>query len=655
MSNNISVIDSKYEGRLSRTLLFWVVAISSFFALLATGFQLYFSFAEDKANIFTNLEFIKKSYVQSIATSAFNLDEKQARAILQGIQAIQDIVLLEVWDRESKWISMQISGAPKDIVMEFPLAYTDSSGKIQDFGRLVVAASLENVYQRLWQEAFLLLGSNILKTFIASLFIFLFLQWAITRHLLRIATYFRQLDFNNLKNELILDRRKSKPDELDGLAMSINDMRIRLIQTNTERQQAEKKFRSFSEQSLMGICVVQHDRVVYANQAFADIFGYTIQDMEAWPAKALYTKIIYVEDLAKVQEQARKKQEGETEGIIPRYEWRAINKQGDWFWVESYSLTITYENESADLVYLIDITERKKAEEEIKTLNQELEKRVEQRTKELQESLDSLRKTQKQLIVQEKLASLGSMTAGISHELKNPLHLVNNFAEQCTLLSEDLQKKLNENGENRDPAAISQLLSTIIKASAATYKHSQRADSIIRSMLLHSRGKVGEWQLMDLNLLLREYTNLAFHSMRASNYTFHADLEADLDDSVGKIKMIPQDLSRVFLNILNNALYAVCEKSKQQLPNYIPTIKTTTRNLGDWIEIRIWDNGTGIPEANKSKIMEPFFTTKPTGSGTGLGLSLSYDIIVQEHEGTFQIESEEGEYTEFILTVPNKQ
>ncbi|MBF0289710.1 MAG: PAS domain S-box protein [SAR324 cluster bacterium] len=655
MSDNKTSIDSRYEGQLSRTLLFWVVAISSFFAILTTGFQLYFSFAEDRANIFNNLEFIKESYVQSIATSAFNLDENQARIILHGIQAIPDIVFLEVWDRQSKWISMQLSDGKKDIVMEFPLIYTDTSGKTQSFGKLVVAASLEDVYQRLWKDTFLILGSNILKTLAASLFIFLLFQWSITRHLLRIASYFRKLDFNNLEQELVLDRQKSKPDELDGLTMAINDMRTRLIQTSEERQQADKRFRSFSEQSLMGICVIQHDCVAYANQAIADIFGYTIQEMMNWPAKALYTKIIYLEDLPKVQEQARKKQAGDTEGTIPRYEWRAVNASGEWFWVESYSLTITYQNEGADLVYLIDITERKQTEEEIKTLNQELEQRVVKRTEELQESLNSLRKTQKQLVVQEKLASLGSMTAGISHELKNPLHLVNNFAEQCSLLSEDLQKELNKGEGDRNQETISQLLTMIAKAANTTYKHSQRADNVIRAMLLHSRGTGGEWQLMDLNLLLKEYTTLAFHSMRAINYTFNANLESNFDSSIGQIKMVPQDLSRAFLNILNNALYAVCEKSQQSLEHYVPTIKTTTKNLGNWIEIRIWDNGTGIPEKNKNKIMEPFFTTKPAGSGTGLGLSLSYEIVVQEHEGTFQIESSEGEYTEFILTIPNKQ
>ncbi|MBF0289917.1 MAG: PAS domain S-box protein [SAR324 cluster bacterium] len=634
------------QGRLSRNLLFWVVTISSFFALLTTVFQLYFSFTEDKANLINSLEFIQKSYVQPIAASTFDIDEKQVRIILQGIQENTNIILLEVWDSNSKWISMEISDAKKDIVMEFPLEHADREGIVHKFGKLVVAASLVNVYQRLWQNAFVLFSSNILKTLLASLFIFLLFEIKITRHLSHIARYFQQLDLNNLKDELILNKETLNPDELDELAEAINTMRNRVNRSIAEREYAEKmlqaseeRFRSFAEQTIMGIYVTQKNRIVYANQAFANMVKYSIDDMKAWPAGEFHYKLFHPEDRERAIQQSIKKQRGETEGVLPRLEWRAMDNSRNWFWVESYALTISYQEENANLVYVTDITERKNTEDKIKNINQKLEERVKERTD--------------KLLVQEKLASLGSMTAGISHELKNPLNLVNNFAEQCAVLTEDLRTALNN--DNEDKEKIEKLLSMIERTALQVNKHGKRADDIIRAMLLHSRGQKGDWQLININVLLREYTNLAFHSMRAMDPTFNVSLEYDLSESIHKIKVVPENISRVFLNLLNNALYAAREKSKEHSKGSVPTVKIQTQHVRDSVEIRIWDNGNGIPEANRHKIFEPFFTTKPTGSGTGLGLSLSYEIIVQEHQGTLSVESKENEYTEFLLVLPNKQ
>jgi len=174
-------------------------------------------------------------------------------------------------------------------------------------------------------------------------------------------------------------------------------------------------------------------------------------------------------------------------------------------------------------------------------------------------------------------------------------------------------------------------------------------------MLLHSRGGTGERQDTDINVLLNQYLALAYHSMRAQDSSFEADMEKDFDESIGKISVVPQDLGRVFLNILNNACHAILEKAKKLPDGYSPTLSVSTKFLGDKVEIRIHDNGPGIPEEIKNKIFNPFFTTKPTGEGTGLGLSLSYDIIIKEHRGDIKVESERGNFTEFIITLPNDQ
>jgi two-component system NtrC family sensor kinase len=184
------------------------------------------------------------------------------------------------------------------------------------------------------------------------------------------------------------------------------------------------------------------------------------------------------------------------------------------------------------------------------------------------------------------------------------------------------------------------------------HEHGKRAESIVKGMLQHSRGKTGEFEKIEINNLVSEYMNLAYHGMRAKDKSFNTSLKTNLDPAVGKASILPQELSRVILNIVNNSCYAVDEKAKKGIPGYSPEVVTSTKKVGDRIEIRIRDNGTGIPQHVIEKIFNPFFTTKPTGKGTGLGLSMSYDIITQIHKGKLEVQSKEGEYTEFIITIP---
>lgn len=293
---------------------------------------------------------------------------------------------------------------------------------------------------------------------------------------------------------------------------------------------------------------------------------------------------------------------------------------------------------------------------QLKNRTAELNAEVENRTRELQQTLDHLKDAQNQLVLSEKMASLGQLTAGIAHEIKNPLNFITNFAVLSQDLTKELREQLLREREQVDPeraAEIKEILDDLEQNVGKINDHGKRADSIVRGMLLHSRGKAGERQQTDLNALLAEYTNLAYHGMRAQDQSFNIKIETELDPTVGRVSIVPQDLSRAFLNIVNNACYAANEKKRSQQNGFMPVVRVCTKNLGTKVEIRIRDNGTGIPQAVRDKIFNPFFTTKPAGIGTGLGLSLTYDTITQEHKGEITVDTKEGEFTEFIITIPN--
>ena len=300
--------------------------------------------------------------------------------------------------------------------------------------------------------------------------------------------------------------------------------------------------------------------------------------------------------------------------------------------------------------------------EQLEEYSRTLEQKVEARTQELQEknqelatTLKKLKATQDQIIAQEKLASLGALTAGIAHEIKNPLNFVNNFAELSAELTEELLEEIENQKDRLDLESkeyIEEILSDLEQNVKKINEHGKRADNIVRGMLMHSGGKAGERQPTEINALLAEYVNLAYHGMRAKDTTFNITIETHYDDSLAPLNVVPQNISRVFLNVINNACYAAHEKKKQIGEGFSPQLWVSTKNLSDRVEIRIRDNGNGIPQEDLGKIFNPFFTTKPTGQGTGLGLSLSHDIIVQEHRGQIKVETQAGSYAEFIITLP---
>ncbi|WP_454649496.1 sensor histidine kinase [Bradyrhizobium liaoningense] len=283
----------------------------------------------------------------------------------------------------------------------------------------------------------------------------------------------------------------------------------------------------------------------------------------------------------------------------------------------------------------------------------DLENKVEQRTAELRQSLNDLRTAQNRLIQTEKLASLGQLTAGIAHEIKNPLNFVNNFSAVSTELIDELNETLRSAAlDGKMKEEVEELTGMLRGNLEKVVQHGRRADSIVRNMLLHSREGSGEHRPVDINAVVEESLNLAYHGARAERPAFNVTLERAFDPAAGMVDIYPQEITRVFLNLISNGFYAAAKRKESEGDGFAPTLGATTKDLGGSVEIRIRDNGTGIPPEVKERMFNPFFTTKPAGEGTGLGLSMSHDIIVKQHGGTIDVNTEPGVFTEFIITLP---
>jgi two-component system, NtrC family, sensor kinase len=301
----------------------------------------------------------------------------------------------------------------------------------------------------------------------------------------------------------------------------------------------------------------------------------------------------------------------------------------------------------------------------LSTQNETLEKQVVERTYELNNSLEKLKATQNQLIQSEKLASLGELTAGIAHEIQNPLNFVNNFSELSVGLIQEIQEEREKPKEERDEELENELLADLSSNQEKINHHGKRASSIVTGMLQHSQASSGKKELTDINKLADESLRLSFNSFNAKNKNgstlrFNCEIETIFYENLPKIEVIPQDIGRVLINLYNNAFFAVSHHNNVETlhatspPKYQPTVTISTQYFDNQVFIKVKDNGTGMLEAIKAKIFQPFFTTKPTGQGTGLGLSLAYDIITKGHGGTIEVVSKEGEGSEFIIKLPIK-
>jgi PAS domain S-box-containing protein len=333
------------------------------------------------------------------------------------------------------------------------------------------------------------------------------------------------------------------------------------------------------------------------------------------------------------------------EGRLRDVEIQMKRTDGTPFWILLSFEPMGSEDRQQFFGWVYDITDRKKAEQEIRS------------AKELAETaLTDLKQTQDQLVRSQKMASLGQLTAGIAHEIKNPLNFVNNFAETSIELFEELKEEINSvrdqlKDESREN--VDDLFETLTGDLGKINEHGRRADGIVKSMLLHARGDISDRVETDLNPLVQEALKLAYHGERAKDKSFQVTLEEHLEESAGSAEVMPQEITRVLVNLFGNAFYAVNKRAQEAGDkNYQPTVSIATSGSGDCIEIRVRDNGTGIPEDIREKLFEPFFTTKPPGEGTGLGLSMCFDIVVQQHGGHMSVESKTGEFTQFTILLP---
>jgi signal transduction histidine kinase len=312
-------------------------------------------------------------------------------------------------------------------------------------------------------------------------------------------------------------------------------------------------------------------------------------------------------------------------------------RDGTWLYVSEQRT-----NDSGLVAIYTDITDVKNRESELRAARLAAET-----------ALADLRAAQDRLVQTEKLASLGQVTAGIAHEIKNPLNFVNNFSALSAELVGEMKDALSgidlDKNKRKELDEIAQMLKDNLEK---VVQHGKRADSIVKNMLQHSREGSGEHRPADINAIVDESLNLAYHGARAEKAGFSIALQRDLDPSVGMADVYPQEITRVLLNLISNGFYATTKRKAEAGDGFEPTLVAATKSLGDKVEIRIRDNGTGIPEGVKDKIFNPFFTTKPTGEGTGLGLSMSHDIIVKQHGGSIDVETEPGIFTEFKIVLP---
>ncbi|MEZ5083254.1 MAG: ATP-binding protein [Bacteroidales bacterium] len=299
-------------------------------------------------------------------------------------------------------------------------------------------------------------------------------------------------------------------------------------------------------------------------------------------------------------------------------------------------------------IFLVDRIQRRRviARERQRTMQRELEQ-----AKEIEKSYLELKVAQNQLIQSEKMASLGELAAGIAHEIQNPLNFVNNFSE----VSSELVQEINEEIEKGNLEEVKEITADLIQNLGIINQHGKRASSIVKGMLEHSRSSKGEKRPIDINALADEFLTLSYHGLRVKDKSFNAAFKMEADGNLPRMNVVPQDIGRVLLNLINNAFYAVNEKAKQNIEGYKPEVIVRTKKLDGKIEISVKDNGPGIPGDIKDKIFQPFFTTKKSGQGTGLGLSLSHDIINKGHGGELKVESEPGKETTFIIQLPLNQ
>ena len=421
----------------------------------------------------------------------------------------------------------------------------------------------------------------------------------------------------------------------------------------TERKQAEEALRVSEERYALAMEGANEGlwdwdaekNEMYVSPRFMTLVGLSPDRLKM--ARDEWLEHVHPDDIELYHKNLKAHLRGETEYL--NSEFRVETSKGVHRWVRVHGLGVRDETGRVHRMIgsLGDVTERKNAEEAMLAAKDEAE-----------QALADLKHAQDQLVQAEKMASLGQLTAGIAHEIKNPLNFINNFAETSVELIEELSEALGESldsleAEAKDDAV--DLLETLSDDLKTIARHGQRADHIVKSMLLHARGELSDRMTVSLNELVDEAMKLAYHGERARDKSFQVTLEPKFDETVGEVELVPQEITRVLVNLFTNAFYAVRSRAREtENRDYAATVTASTRNLADSVEIRVRDNGCGMPKEVKEHIFDPFFTTKPTGEGTGLGLSMSFDIVVQQHGGKIEVQSEPDAFTEIVIALPRR-
>lgn len=481
------------------------------------------------------------------------------------------------------------------------------------------------------------------------------------------ATTLKTLDYvQQLKLDLLEERERRKQQD---------EILERLTQEIAMRQQTEKALRD-SEATTRALVTAIPDLLIWVTRdgtykAIAGRDSFQIHDQDHFqegtsifdslPPDLAQQRMGHIQSALETQQVQLYEQQLSIDGDQRYEEVRIVALQEDEALIIVRDITERRQAELERVRYIEALADKNQdlqtARDQLQEANQTLEQRVQERTKALSDALEKLQTTQEQIIAQEKLASLGALTAGIAHEIKNPLNFINNFADLNRDIAQELQEELEDQRQSFDDDTwdyLQELMRDLAQNSQKILDHGGRADGIVNSMLLHSRGGKGEVQTVDIKDLLTEATNLAYHGMRAQDKTFNIAIELEMPPQVEPISLVASDINRVFLNMINNACYATQQKARQATTPYSPSLRVGVRDLEVGVEIHIRDNGPGIPPTVREKIFEPFFTTKPAGQGTGLGLSMCYDIVVQQHQGDIRIESQPDEFTEFIITLPRR-
>lgn len=653
------------KSHLSFELLKWILICSTFFTFLGTGVQLYTDYKSGLKAIHSTIGQIKDSYVQSISNSLWNLDDEQISIQVKGIKKLKDIQYIKISEKRNdslKIYSEEGEYKKKNIIeKEYVLEYRNGDSVIS-IGTLYVQATLDGLFSRLFDKVLVILITQTVKTFIVSFCILYIIHILVSKKIMTLVSFAKQLRIKNLDSPIIIDRESSKLDEIDELAKSMNQMRVHLKLSVDKMKRSEKNIieeRDYSNGLINGspyiICGLTTSGICnFLNPVGLNITGVKKSEILG---KDFFKSLGVKGNEKLVKEFLDESRFTEVKDfILPLMSKRDTEIVINWS-------TLLRRDEEGDIVEIIgfgsDITQKHVAEKELKKYQQQLEVLVEKRTAEVEQknselssNINELKNMQTRLIAQEKLASLGSLTSGIAHELNNPLNFIINFSDANKETCTDLAEELNSPNPNYDE--IKETIEELKKFSSIIHMHGKRAEVIIRSMLDHSRSKDSEKSIESLNSLIEDNVNFAFHAIKAKYHGFNSKINLNLEPKIPDVMIAKGEFGRVLLNMFTNAFYSMNLKKEQLKSNYEPELNISSLESDDSLIIIIRDNGLGIEKEKLKDIFDPFFTTKPTGEGTGLGLSLSHEIIVGIHEGELDITSEAGEYAEFTIKIPKK-